>query len=182
LSLTEYRLWKGFIHVPIPFIGARQIHDINKISHLEEMKPWNVPGHYNRPICRRIVEAFDVPRDAFGQQKQVATVELSKRWTFIPADSQNDFYTWLKDQRHIFKQKKKIFPGRKVRFMVNTYRRILIKSIDIFIKMFVGDSTRIRKYKLSDAYRKLGYDCWFTYLFPWAVERAKKRYQANSLR
>jgi hypothetical protein len=48
--------------------------------------------------------------------------------------------------------------------------------------MFVGDSTRIRKYKLSDAYRKLGYDCWFTYLFPWAVERAKKRYQANSLR
>ena len=182
LSLTEYRLWKGFIHVPVPFIGARQIHDINKISHLEEMKPWNVPSHYNRPICRRIVEAFEVPGDAFGQRKQNTTVELSKRWTFISADSQNDFYVWLKDQRHIFKQKKKIFPGRKVRFMVNTYRRILIKSMDIFIKMFFGDSSRIRTYKRSYTYKKLGFDCWFTYLFPWAVERAKKRYKTNSLR
>ncbi len=40
LSLTEYRLWAGFIHFPLPFMGVRQIRDINKISNSAEMKPW----------------------------------------------------------------------------------------------------------------------------------------------
>ena len=88
LSLTEYRLWKGFIHVPVPFIGARQVKDINKVSNLEEMKEWNVTGKYNRPICRRIVEGLGVPRDMFGQKKQITTVELSHRCSFISNDSQ----------------------------------------------------------------------------------------------
>ena len=28
LSLSEYRLWAGFIHLPVPFLGVRQIGDV----------------------------------------------------------------------------------------------------------------------------------------------------------
>ena len=42
LSLTEYRLWTGFLHLPLPFVGVRQIEDIHAISHDPEMAPWDI--------------------------------------------------------------------------------------------------------------------------------------------
>ena len=70
VALTEYRLWVGFIHCPLPFWGARQIRDIQAISNSPEMSPWNVgPPSYRRPICRRIVEEAGVPRELFGVRK-----------------------------------------------------------------------------------------------------------------
>ena len=176
LSLTEYRLWKGFIHVPVPFIGARQIADINKVSNLSEMKKWNVPRAYNRPICRRIVEDLGIPGNAFGQRKQVTTVELSHRWTFLTENSQKHFYSWLKCQRNIFKQKGKLFPNKCVRFISNLNRRVLLKSITISTKFFSID---INKFNRSEKFRQLFYDYWFNYLHPWAVEIAKARYKAK---
>jgi hypothetical protein len=74
LALTEYRLWTGFLHCPVPFLGARQTRDIKAIGRSPEMTPWAVPGRYNRPICRRIVEAAGVPREAFGIRKKAASV------------------------------------------------------------------------------------------------------------
>jgi hypothetical protein len=163
-------------------MGARQVHDINKVSNLEDMKKWNVPGQYNRPICRRIVEELNVPRSAFGQRKQITTIELSHRWTFIPDNSQKNFYSWLNSQRHIFKQKKKIFPDYKVRFIVNTYRKIILKSSFIILKIFGKNSNSKAKLKYSYAQKRLRYDCWFEYLFPWAVEKAKEMYKPGKLK
>ncbi|MDT8364770.1 MAG: hypothetical protein RQ714_09045 [Nitrosomonas sp.] len=48
LSLTEYRLWAGFIHCPITFWGVQQIRDINLTSNSEEMRFWDIPGDYSR--------------------------------------------------------------------------------------------------------------------------------------
>ncbi len=44
LSLSEYRLWTGFINWPVPYMGVRQVRDLNAISWSAEMKPWDVPG------------------------------------------------------------------------------------------------------------------------------------------
>ncbi len=181
LSLSEYRLWKGFIHIPVPFIGARQIRQIKHVSNLDEMKQWNVPGKYNRPICRRIVEGAGVPRNAFGRTKQRTTVELSHRGTFITEDSQKDLYSWLKNQKSVFRQKGKIFPGKTVRFLSNTSKRIMKKSIDMttdYLHFFSIDAARLKQ---SAFYQKLKYDFWFYYLFPWAVENAKAKYKAKGL-
>ena len=78
-GLSEYRLWTGFIHCPVPFMTARQIRDIHAVSRSAEMQPWSVRGDYNRPICRRIVEGCGVPRGAFGVKKRAAAVLMSKR-------------------------------------------------------------------------------------------------------
>jgi hypothetical protein len=98
LSLTEYRLRVGFIHVPAPFLGVRQIRDVNAISNSMEMKPWNVCGSYNRPICRRIVEECNVPRDSFGRKKKASSVLFFKKTCFLSPESLNDYKNWL--QQH----------------------------------------------------------------------------------
>src|SRR5205085_8235538 len=56
LSLCEYRLWTGFLHCPVTFLGGRQTMDLRRISTAPEMAPWDVPGGYSRPLCRRILE------------------------------------------------------------------------------------------------------------------------------
>ena len=69
-----------------------------------------------------------------------------------------------------------------MRYAVNTYRRLKLKAVLLHQKVFAQNSPRTRKYRRSYAFRKMGYDCWFEYLFPWAVERAKEKYKANVLR
>src|SRR2546428_5128411 len=72
LSLSEYRLWAGFIHLPVPFLGVRQIGDVSALSRSSAMAPWDVPGAYSRPICRRIVETAGGPRRAVRGPQQTA--------------------------------------------------------------------------------------------------------------
>lgn len=76
LALTEWRLWVGFIHCPVPFFGVRNIEHIHRISISEDMKPWSVGGDYDRPICRRVVEGAGVERELFGREKNATAVVL----------------------------------------------------------------------------------------------------------
>ena len=69
-GLTEFRLRTGWVHVPVPAIGAVRHADIYRISRSPEMRPWSVGGDYDRPIARRIAETRGVPREAFGQSKK----------------------------------------------------------------------------------------------------------------
>lgn len=96
LSLTEYRLWAGFIHCPITFWGAQQIHDINLISNSKEMRPWDIPGDYSRPIDRRIIESAGVPRTAFGSSKKASAVGSSE---FLCSSSLTAYLAWLAKNR-----------------------------------------------------------------------------------
>lgn len=99
LSLTEYRLVKGFIHVPVPFIGCSQVEVLQRISASDAMSNWDVGGSYSRPIPRRIAEERGVPRSAFGIKKKAASVlfqqpEISP-WTVLSSRSYIDFIRWL---------------------------------------------------------------------------------------
>ncbi len=94
LSLSEYRLWVGFLHCPVPFLGARQIRDIHAISAAAEMAPWDTPWTYRRPICRRILEEAGVPRRAFGFRKRTASVLLFDEPDLLQHASLADYRVW----------------------------------------------------------------------------------------
>ena len=56
-SLGEFRLRAGFVHYPLPYVGALHGPAIHAITHSAEMRPWKLgTGYYDRPIPRRIAE------------------------------------------------------------------------------------------------------------------------------
>lgn len=96
LSLSEYRLWAGFIHCPITFWGVRQIRDIHVIGNSQEMRPWDVSSGYSRPIARRIGESAGLPRDAFGIVKRASAVAFTE---FLSPASLKAYRVWLAQHR-----------------------------------------------------------------------------------
>ncbi len=74
-SWTEFRLRSGFFHFVPPFIGAKNHAAIQAITRSQEMKPWHVPGWYNRPIPRRILEEAGIPRGSFAVGKKAIVVD-----------------------------------------------------------------------------------------------------------
>jgi hypothetical protein len=73
LNLSEIRLRGGFINVAVPFILARNIASIVKISRSAEMAPWRLNNAYDRPIPRRIAESAGIDRQLFGMRKKAVT-------------------------------------------------------------------------------------------------------------
>src|SRR5437899_6110852 len=59
------------------------------------MTPWAIPGRYNRPICRRIVEAAGVPREAFGIRKKAASVLFFVEPPGLGPDARADWGRWV---------------------------------------------------------------------------------------
>jgi hypothetical protein len=169
LDLTEYRLQVGFIHCPIPFWGVRQIRDINRISHSPEMRPWDVPGDYSRPICRRIVEEAGVPRDMFGSRKLVVAVLFNLSDQYLSPHSKEDYFEWLHRNRGEWVRNWRLPP-------------LSYSSLDYW-------EQRGRKKLLSLCEGKRGLWRVHSYLdyaptrlrrhvFPWAMEHLKKSYQS----
>jgi hypothetical protein len=96
LSLTEYRLWTGFVHCPVPFMGACNSEEITAISRSSAMAPWATGEHgYSRPICRRVLEEAGVPRELFGQSKKAASVLFFRRHEHLSDASRVDYELWL---------------------------------------------------------------------------------------
>jgi hypothetical protein len=82
--LGEFSLARGIILVSAPFWGIRRWRDIHAISTSAEMKPWSVPGAYNRPIPRRIIESHGVPRGSFAERKLMCSYSPEIPWPFTP--------------------------------------------------------------------------------------------------
>jgi hypothetical protein len=97
-GLSEYRLSKGFIHVPLPFFAATQSTDIVRISQSHEMDPWRLSNSYDRPICRRILEEAGVPRDAFGMTKKAVSVIFWQPGDFLTYESRKSCLRFLRSQ------------------------------------------------------------------------------------
>ena len=72
----EQYLHNNTIKIDVPLIGCQQWTDVQRISHSEEMKPWVVREHYDRPIARRLVEEKGVGREDFGRAKMGAGIAL----------------------------------------------------------------------------------------------------------
>lgn len=73
LRLSEIRLKAGYINVAVPFIFARSVASISKISDSPEMEPWRLRNSYDRPIPRRIAESAGVGRRLFGFHKKMVS-------------------------------------------------------------------------------------------------------------
>lgn len=178
LSLTEYRLWIGFLNCPVAFWGARQIREISALSNSPEMKPWDVPGNYSRPICRRIAEEAGIPRAVFGIRKRFITVDPFGGWDrsnngldLLTPASQQDYLAWLRRNKVAWLKRGKLPPvasPRLNRWVNALYRRWIDVVSPLAGKRFVWRFIRGRRYEP----RYLGW-----YLFPWSIERAKERYR-----
>lgn len=91
-ALGEFRLRASFVHVPLPYVGARHGPAIHDITRSAEMRPWRLgTGYYDRPIPRRIAEEAGVPRAWFGQRKLGA----GTGWRELSAESERDFQAFL---------------------------------------------------------------------------------------
>ncbi len=177
LSLTEYRLRAGFIHCPVPFMGARHVDDIVNISNCEAMKPWDFNGAYSKPIPRRIIEEAGVPRTAFGMEKKAASVVFHSARNLLSISTRIDFDLWLREHAGEFWKNRQIPP---------LAREALISPWQWLARhgWAIHDRTKwlpaLRKFSRRVAeWGEKERLSW--YLFPWAMERAKKAYEGEVL-
>jgi hypothetical protein len=169
-ALAEYRLWVGFLHCPLPFWGVRQIADVHAITRSLEMAPWDIAGDYSRPICRRIVESAGVPRDLFGMTKRAGSVMLHDDPEFLTRASLADYFDWLGQHRSAWLRRVMFPPVRSIRLDRMTFQ--------------AREAIAARMTRTPGLWRvssRLGFGTGPTRLraalLPWAVERAKARYE-----
>lgn len=94
-ALGEFRLRTGFVHFPLPYVGALHGPAIFRITHSAEMLPWKLgTGYYDRPIPRRIAEEAGVPRESFGQRKLGAGMGSRE----LSGESERDFQDFLRSE------------------------------------------------------------------------------------
>jgi hypothetical protein len=152
--MTEFRLSAGFINCAVPFWGARHIHQVVAISRHPSMKPWDVPGDYSRPICRRIIESAGVPRAAFGRKKLAGSVCE----TVLCDSSRPDYNAWCARNG---------IEGELFDRVVRRAIRTLPNPPGGWIKrMFYGDRVPTSR----------------DYFFPWALEKRAAVYRSESAR
>jgi hypothetical protein len=177
LSLTEYRLRAGFLHCPVPFMGVRQIQDINRISLSRAMSRWDVRGDYSRPICRRIAEDAGIPRPWFGVEKKAASVLFFNGTSFLAPDALAAYLQWLEANSGAWLragvEPPVPMPGRPESVLRGAVAR-LTKIIEHQTGRANFDGV------LGRVVRRVG--VWaqreplFRWVFPWAAERAQAAY------
>jgi hypothetical protein len=164
LSLTEYRLWAGFLHCPVPFLGSRQEASIKAIGRDPSMEPWDLgTEYYNRPIPRRILEGAGVRRGMFATHKGAASVlfwEHPSLAECVSKDTYEDLRLWFGAH------------GPRI------WRRQRLFGWLMYYAALIG------YFLLSRGYRRLGrflirsgeHSHISRYLWPWAIDRATRRY------
>ena len=163
LSLTEFRLTAGFLHCPVPFLGVRQIRAINRISRSAELAPWDVPGRYSRPICRRIVEEAGVPRDLFGRAKRAASVLFFESQSFLSPGALTDYQAWLSAHR--------------LNGAPSIQRRLAARVVSPLQQLADASAGETMWRVVRRVTRWARHEPRFRWLFPWALARAKQSYE-----
>ncbi len=168
LSLSEYRLRVGFIHCPVPYLGARQVAEIRTLGRSAELAAWTVRGDSRRPICRRILEEAGVPRQAVGLQKRAASVLFFRRDSFLVGASLVDYTRWLDRELPARRQTSKSDPVRAV-------ARGASRVLHGLTALLPWRSRLVRT--LAHRLATFGYrEPRFRHLFPWALAHAKNAY------
>jgi hypothetical protein len=169
LSHTEFRLWHGYIHCPVPFWGAYQIRDINRIALSDEMRHWDVEGNYSRPIPRRILETAGVPRGMFAVRK-LATAVYCREFCFSTSGVGDDYVAWLRRHRLDWIKQGRVPPICNV-----GVDRWLTKQVTA-LEDFSGRVPFIWRIRRRDGV------AWpflmRRYVYAWAIEHAKTRYDS----
>ena len=178
--MEEFRLRVGFVHLPVPTIGALRTPELRKISRSPAMKPWVISPNYDRPIPRRIVEEAGVPRSWFGQNKKAVGARFFDGPNRSPEDlrihlSPSSFRDYQQYFTHHYK------PNRQeiLYSVINKIRKVLFENSLTFNK-YIG-----QKFELPELKPKAleHYDSWIGknwLLFHWAVEKTAERYEKSS--
>jgi hypothetical protein len=109
-GLGEFRLVAGFIHAPVPFIGARRKEDIVKITESSEMDRWCLGNTYDRPIARRIAEEAGIPRWMFGQSKMGSVVIFHRPAVPYGKALRKQFFDYLVAEQILSKTQSSLWP------------------------------------------------------------------------
>lgn len=173
---TEFRLRVGFATFDVPCITMPHRPTLQQIGTSEEMRPWSVPGDYNRPLPRRLVEEAGVPRELFGQVKRAGgsggamTAESAADYEAFLASA--EVPQWFRD--HGFSHWRE-FPRRclSVLYLWSRSPR-LGESMTIYKALvpFTLLTDRKRGSMVNDMLHPH-----YMYTFHWAFERLKDRYE-----
>jgi hypothetical protein len=175
MSLTEFRLNAGFLHCVVPFWGARQIADLNRMNNSPDLAAWDVPGDYSRPFCRRIVEEAGVPRELFGNEKRAIAVLLNTSPEFLTPASFNDYLSWLRRNRWRWVRRGRVPPLASPRadqweqalrgLVANMARKPWLRHLGLrrLAARQKGRTLRLRRH-----------------VFPWAVDRVRGEYSCRT--
>ena len=183
LAFTEHRLQLGTIHFAVPYMGGRQIRDIWTLSNSAFMRPWDVPGEYSRPVCRRIVEESGIPRHLFGVEKK-ATVHLFHRGESVLTDnSRADYYRWLRINRQestTLRQSIPKPPGHLLLAFSRLYRVFsrFLRAASRYLPASLESRLAVWDDEIQTSLNKRINV--LPYLFPWAVERMAAYYRSHT--
>jgi hypothetical protein len=178
LSLCEYRLWAGFLHCPVTYVGGRQTQDLRRISNAPEMVPWDVPGGYTRPICRRILEEAGVPRESFGMEKKAASILFFDRNSFLTEASLADYQVWCRRNLEC-----RSGPVRRTATRLSAGARVAARGVQslagtLHAVLPIGLLERIRSSGRLTTFAN--HEALFAHVFPWSLEKAIERYRIPS--
>jgi hypothetical protein len=109
-GMAELRLVVGFIHVPLPYIGARRKADIVKITESSDMAAWRLRNGYDRPIPRRIAEEAGISRLAFGQSKMGSVVLFSRPSIPYGRALRAEFFDYLVNEKIMARYEMLLWP------------------------------------------------------------------------
>ena len=163
-SLTEFALHRGVINCSIAFWAIQNVHEIQKIWRLDEMKPWTLDTEYDRPVPRRIVEEAGVPREIYAARK---TTSANSVWSPNPLPLskclQKEYKAYLKDR------------GFKVPFKYERFIWQLIAAVEWHLLEPTRNFVKSDKFpSIPFAPRKRR---WL--LFHWANEKVRRNYTTS---
>jgi hypothetical protein len=188
LCFTELRLSRGFVHCPVPFWGGLQIADLVRITRSKEMEPWHVPGSYNRPICRRIVEEAGIPRGSFATAKHGSSDQLMSISNFLPPSSTRSYRGWLNRNGTKWLRQGRIPPypvmgavydGLIAYGLLPVLRRLVIPVMRRLADASANDRLQVRLNSLRETVAHLEQVPMYArrYTFPWALEISSAKYR-----
>jgi hypothetical protein len=172
-TMADFRLRVGFVHIPVPFIGALFRHaDIHAVSNSAEMRPFSVGGGYDRPICRRILEEAGVPRELVGQRKQAVATFFSWGPRFLSPETRAAFEGYLRE-RGLLAAVRRDLPAFQAAALGFRVVRKAIKLVPALERPLGPLRDRLER-----RFRALENSAYANLLFVWAVEQGVERIRA----
>jgi hypothetical protein len=171
ITMAEFRLRVGFIHLPAPACGALHRPAIRRITRSKELAPWSIGGDYDRPIARRIIEEAGVPRELFGQHKSRGAPWSPHGFSLSSPAGDRDFEAfYLTNVAESTGRHSPEGDRQNVRRRKSNWQRPLRKILRRF-------PVRIRRALMWDRLDPR-WGSKHLYRFHWGFERTKERYQS----
>ena len=167
--IADFRLRVGFLHVPVPFIGALRHAEIHAISNSAEMHPFSMGGDYDRPICRRLLEEAGVPRELVGQRKQAIATHFSRDMRLISPETRAAFERDLREKGLLGEVRRDLLAFQAGRAVFRAVRKA-VKVAPVLERPlgWLRDS-------LEDQYRARENSRYANLLFVWALAQAVQK-------